>query len=114
MEEARFESWGIIELLGRTTFAGRLSEQTIAGSGFIRLDVPEIGEYPAFTKLFGAGAIYSITPTSEEVAVRVAASLRQLPITACCFPPTSSPPYRCLDCDDSDSDENENGWEDEG
>lgn len=69
----RFEEWAIIDLFGHQKIAGRVSEQQVGGSSFVRVDVPQIKEQAPFTKLFGAGAIYAITITDEETA-KVAAS----------------------------------------
>ena len=48
--------------------AGRVTEQVIAGQGFVRVDVPATPEQAAFTQLYGPGSIYAITPTTEEIA----------------------------------------------
>lgn len=59
--------------MGHQSYCGRVTEQAIGGTSFVRIDVPEL-KYPngsinpAFTKLFGAAAIYCITPVSEETA----------------------------------------------
>lgn len=63
-----FQSWCIVELYGRQQIAGNVSERTIAGQGFIQVDVPGVGDQPSYTRLFGPGAIYSIIPTTEEIA----------------------------------------------
>lgn len=62
--EAKTEFWGIIELFGHTTTAGKISEQKIGDEVFIRVDIPIT---QPLSKLYGKGAIYSITPTSEDV-----------------------------------------------
>jgi hypothetical protein len=80
MDEA-FDTWGILEIMGHQTYAGKLSEQTIGGAAFVRVDVPQVGDIPPFTKLFGGGSIYGITPTTEEVARLRAESLRQSPMS---------------------------------
>lgn len=70
-ETEHFEAWGIVDLFGHTRLAGRISEQTIGGETFIRVDVPREGE--AFhTRLFGKGAIYGISLTDEPIAREVA------------------------------------------
>jgi len=66
-----FDQWCIVEIMGRQVIAGRVTEQTIGGTAFIRVDVPVTDEQPAFTRFYGAGSIYAITPVSEEV-VRIA------------------------------------------
>lgn len=68
-----FEGWAVLEIMGHNKFAGLVSEQTIAGHGFIRIDVPEVeiekgAKLPAFSKIFGAGSIYAISPCTEETA----------------------------------------------
>lgn len=78
--DEKFEAWGLLELFGHQRLAGRLREQTIGGCHFIRIDVPPVGDLRAYTRFFTQGAIYSMTPTSEEVALRMAAALRAAPI----------------------------------
>jgi len=94
MIQESFEQWAIVELLGRHVIAGRVTEQTIAGAGFVRVDVPHISDpdSPAqcqfgFTKLFGAGAIYAITPTDEATVRAVATRLKTRPIEPWVLPP---------------------------
>ena len=76
-----FEQWCILEIMGHQTYAGMVTEQTLGGSSFVRIDVPECQGIPAFSKLFGAGSIYCITPVTEEIARMRAASLRQAPLS---------------------------------
>jgi hypothetical protein len=68
MENEKFETWAIVELFGHTRFVGKVSEQTVGGCSFIRLDVPEVGKKKSFTKLYGQNAIYCITPVDEKFA----------------------------------------------
>lgn len=79
-EVEKFDGYAVVELFGHQRIAGRVSEQVIAGQGFIRVDVPTIGEMKGFTRLFGPGAIYSIIPTDEEVVQRVLFHIRPRPI----------------------------------
>lgn len=81
-EAKTFEGWAIVEIMGHQTYAGRVSEQIVGGSPFVRVDVPEIPErkLQAFTKLFGGSSIYCITPVSEEVARLRAASICKQPV----------------------------------
>jgi hypothetical protein len=83
----RFDMWGIAEVMGHRRFAGHITEQTLAGSALVRVDVPEVvvqigwgpppqfKTAPAYSKLIGVGSIYCITPTTEDVARRAAAEL---------------------------------------
>ena len=75
-----FNCWAVVELFGHQQIAGKVSEQTIAGQGFIRVDVPEDERHPAYTRLLGHGAIYSIIPTSEEIVRAFSRKNYQVPI----------------------------------
>jgi hypothetical protein len=77
----KFESWAILEVMGHQKFAGLVTEETIAGTAFIRIDIPAADGKPKFTKLFGGSTIYCLTPVTEDVARAFAAKLRTEPIT---------------------------------
>lgn len=83
----RFDQWAIVELFGHQRIAGRVSEQTIGGQAFVRVDVPAfeaVGNEPptqAFTKLFGNGAIYGMTFVDEPTAKLTGRQLRVQPIS---------------------------------
>lgn len=88
------DTWAVVEVMGHNTFAGKVSEQVIGGTAFIRVDVPELAEtkevqygneytYPAvptFTKIIGASSIYAITPCTEEIAREIAKRKRSKPV----------------------------------
>jgi hypothetical protein len=76
----KFESWAIVELFGHSQIAGKCSEQNIAGTNMLRVDVPETDKNPTFTRLLGHGAVYAINPVTEEVARHWARSLQVQPI----------------------------------
>lgn len=80
METKTFDQWCILEVMGHQKFAGRVTEQAIAGSSFIRIDVPETTRHGPFSKLFGAGSIYALTPVEEAIARGVAESLGVAPL----------------------------------
>lgn len=71
-----FSSFAVVEVMGHRQFAGFVSEQSIGGSSFVRVDVPAVAELPAFTKLLGASSIFAITPCTEETARAFAAQSR--------------------------------------
>ena len=77
-----FRSWGLLELMGRTRVAGELSEQTIGGCAFIRVDVPEVGDIAAHTRYFTSQAIYGMTPMDEATARKLARYLESRPVHA--------------------------------
>ena len=80
-----FEVFALVELFGHNKIAGKVSEQVIAGTGFVRVDVPDTTRKPAHTRFFNPSAIYSITPVEESVATRLAESIYTpdiVPLTA--------------------------------
>jgi hypothetical protein len=68
VEQKRIENWVLIELFGHNTIAGLMSECSIGGCSFVRVDVPGTKDCPGYSKLFGNGAIYAITIVDEETA----------------------------------------------
>lgn len=77
----KFEQWAILEIMGHNRYAGLVSEQTLGGASFVRIDIPETKAGPAFSKLFSAGSIYCITPCTEDVARMTASTLRTQPLS---------------------------------
>jgi len=75
-----FEQFAIVELFGHQIMAGKVSEQMIGGQGFVRVDVPAIDGQDSFTKFYGAGAIYAITPCDEETMQAAVIGLKRRPI----------------------------------
>jgi len=65
--EGKLEFFGLVELFGHQKIAGKVTEATIGGCSFVRVDIPGSDDTQAVTKYYGNGAIYSITPVSEEV-----------------------------------------------
>ncbi|WP_316851200.1 hypothetical protein [Pedobacter agri] len=78
----KFDLWCIIELFGHSQIAGKCTEQNIAGTNMLRVDVPETSRQGSFTKFYGSAAIYAINPVSEEIAKAKAESLQIAPIKA--------------------------------
>lgn len=70
-----FGEWVILELMGHRRLAGYLTEQEIAGKGFLRLEMDDA------TQFYSPSAVYCITPTTEELARKVAATSRPQPVT---------------------------------
>jgi hypothetical protein len=97
-----FEGWAILELMGHRKLAGFLSEATIGGASFVRIDVPkpttpaqpmlrmdpDAGRVTpadpsawAVTQFYSPSAVYCITPTTEDLARQVAAGAQPTPVT---------------------------------
>lgn len=85
-DESKFDQHCLVELFGHQRIAGRVTEQVIGGQSFVRVDVPQTQRQPAFTRFFGNGAIYSITPVSESVAQRLADQMWVEPVTVYVLP----------------------------
>jgi hypothetical protein len=80
-EKSSFNEWALVELFGHQKIVGKVSEATLAGGAFIRVDVPAFNKEPAFTRMYGPGAIYSINPVSEEVARGLQGMYRMEPVS---------------------------------
>ena len=81
MSEETFESWAIVELFGHARIAGKVSEASIGGCSFVRVDVPNDHEEGfKYTRYFGNGAIYALNPVDEKIARVAATSIDAEPV----------------------------------
>jgi hypothetical protein len=80
-EQEKFDLWCMVELFGHQRIAGKCTEQNVAGTNMLRVDVPETKGRQAFTRFLSSGAIYAINPVSEEVARQVAENLQITPVS---------------------------------
>ena len=78
--------WAVVEVMGHSQYAGRVSEYTGFGVPLVRVEVPAVGGQPAFEKLLGASAIFRVTPCTEEAARRAAEGLRVRPLSMVALP----------------------------
>lgn len=98
-----FEQYCLLELFGHQRIAGLVSEATIGGCAFIRVDVPdETGEGVRYTKFYGNGAIYAMTVTTKADAVRIANALHPKPPTPRTETRQALPEYTDAGGDDDD------------
>lgn len=79
-EKDAFEGWAILELMGHRKLAGYVKQEEIAGSGFLRIDVPGEGDGAIATQFYSPSAVYCLTPTTEDMARKVAAGCRPQPV----------------------------------
>lgn len=77
VDQTVFAEWVILELMGHRRLAGFLTEQEIAGRGFLRLEIP--AEQPV-TQLYNPSSVYCITPTTQAIATAVARTCRPAPV----------------------------------
>lgn len=80
METETFDQWAIVEIMGHQRLAGRVTEQVIGSTSFIRVDVPAVNDNQPFTRLLGGGAIYAISIVDEETARAAAVQIRAAPV----------------------------------
>lgn len=102
-----FDTWAVVDVMGHQRFVGKVTEQVVAGHGFVRVDVPETDKQKAWTKLIGPGSIYAITPVSEEIARAMARERMATPISEYDLPEDFKPMQGRLayvedDCDSDD------------
>ena len=102
----KFEQWCLVELFGHQQIAGFVTEATIGGCAFVRVDVPKPdGEGDLYTRYFGNGAIYAINPTTKEEVFSIVAMIHPKPPT----PRVHNRPQLTASHDPDGQDE----WEDE-
>lgn len=109
--EAPAPSWMIVELMGHQRMAGEVTEVTVAGKGFLRIDVPASEREPAFTRFVSPDSVYALNPCTEDVARRAAAAFRPKVVNEWELPKALPPASRatcrvaCVECgEDYDED----------
>lgn len=60
--------WAYVEIMGHRSYSGFVREAQVGGTTLMRVDVPATKGSPAWTTYFGASAIFSMTPVTEEMA----------------------------------------------
>lgn len=80
--DQKLELYAIVELFGHQRIAGKVTEQTVGSSTFIRIDVPETKTQPSFSRIVNPSAVYAINPVTEEVMLHMAEGIEQKPIEA--------------------------------
>lgn len=79
-EIKKFDEWALLELFGHQRLAGHVSEATIAGASFVRVDIPDDKGRIVLTRYVNPTAIYGISPCDENVAVAAAQKIDSAPI----------------------------------
>lgn len=106
--------WTVIEMMGRRRVAGYAREVTIAGQGFIRLDLPTTEAGPGRTQYIAPSSVYAMHPVDEEIARVAARSLPEPPVARWelrnALPPAQpttvdGPPDFDVDLEDDDSED---------
>lgn len=105
-EQAKFDGWAIVEIFGHQRYAGYVTTQAFGQAVMFRVDVPPLdererltkgyeyvdgksvppgstvkeGAVQGYTKLFGVGAIYGLTPCTQEAAVKAVSAMQSRPL----------------------------------
>jgi hypothetical protein len=80
-KEKSYEGWAIVELMGHRRLGGRVSEASMFGTVLLRIDVPHRPPATGYSAhYFGGAAIYSLNPTTEELARAVAEMTQPAPV----------------------------------
>jgi|SRR5579871_1922481 len=92
-----FEGWAVLELMGHRRLGDFVREANVAGAAMLRIDIPgKKGEPPIATQFYAPGALYALTPCSEEAARAVAEHNKPEPVTTWEMPralPSTTRPY---------------------
>ncbi len=72
--------WAIVEVMGKTRYAGFVTEQVVAGAHFLRVDVPDVPGQKGFTKLLAPSSLFAVTPAQEDIVRAVATQDRVRPL----------------------------------
>ena len=78
--------YAIVSLYGHTVLAGKISEITIAGVGFIKIEIPAVPPdhndpepIKAHDEIIGTAAIFGMEPTTEQAMFHCACQVRHVP-----------------------------------
>jgi len=95
------ETWAVVEVMGHSRYAGRISQHTALGGAMIRVEVPALDGIPPFEKILSPQAIFAITPCTEALAREAANRFRSRPFTLLDMPELCrQPDQRRLDFED--------------
>jgi hypothetical protein len=77
----------LLELFGHLRIVGMLSQKAVGSEVLLRIDVPNLtssGQVirEGFTRYFNPKAVYSMTPISEEVLLKLLPSIDGTPVEA--------------------------------
>lgn len=75
-----FSGWAVLELMGHRRLGGHVTEATISGKGFLRIDVPGPDKSTVATQYYSPDSVYCLTPTTEETALAVALMAQPAPV----------------------------------
>lgn len=63
--------WALVELVGYQQFAGIISDETVDGKPYVKLEVPATKVHKAFDCKFGIESVHRITPIPQQQAEEI-------------------------------------------
>jgi hypothetical protein len=135
-KQASFEGWAIVEAFGHQRYAGYVSSEAFGQAVLFRVDVPPLPErervtkhygydddghsvppgstvkesaVQGYTKYFGPGAIYAMTPCSQDAAEKAVESMQSRKVSIVSLAPDALVP--ALPAGGSDDEDDESGDE---
>ena len=94
-EKKSFAEWALVELMGHQRIVGYVTEQSIAGSAMLRVDVPGPDGATQYTRFYGGGAIYAINPIDRDLAIQLAGKTDAEPVKSYQLPAPPAPHDPC-------------------
>lgn len=111
--EAKFDGWAIVEVFGHQRYAGYVTTEAYGAAVLFRVDVPALearervtkapgyvggryvpagskvfeGAVPAYSKLYGVSAIFSLSPCTQDFALRTVEEIQPRPLISVDVPP---------------------------
>lgn len=82
--ERQIRVWALVELFGHQRIVGYCTSEAFGSAVLLRVDVPDLLKdarviRQGFTRYFGMGAIYSITPIDESTVRAMLPSIDGMP-----------------------------------
>lgn len=131
-KQAQFEGWAVVEVFGHQRYAGYVTTEAFGQAVLFRVDVPPLEErertakhyeyldgksippgstmkeaaVQGYTKYFGPGAIYALTPCTQEAAEKAVAAMQSRDVSIVKLAPERALPAQGYD-DDADDNEHE-------
>lgn len=132
-KQASFEGWAVVEVFGHQRYAGYVTTEAFGQAVLFRVDVPPLEErerlskhyeyvddksippgstvkeaaVQGYTKFFGPGAIYALTPCTQEAAEKAVAAMQSRDISVVKLAPERALPAQQGYDDDADDNEHE-------
>ena len=83
------ETWAVVEVMGHSRYAGKISPDTSLGFAMLRVDVPAIDDQAPFSKFIAPASLFAVTPCTEAVAKVAAGQFCSRPLSIVHLPDTT-------------------------